>query len=52
MHDAFKCSSDCPISIAGKSLLRLQCVHVHHVGMWEQHGCKNVAVLYVIAQSI
>lgn len=45
VYGAFKCSSDCLISISGKWLLRL-------VGMWEQHGCKKVVVLYSVAQSV
>lgn len=30
---AFTCSPDGPISWVGKSIFRLWCVHVHHVGM-------------------
>lgn len=35
------CSSAYAISRDGESFLQLCRVHVHHVEIWEQHGCQK-----------
>lgn len=39
----FTCSPDDPIARVGKSLVLLRCVHVGHVGIWEQHGWQKIS---------
>lgn len=51
-YAAFRFSSNGPISQGRKSFLRLQCVHVGQVEIWEQHGHQKQDVLCFIFQMV